>query len=88
MALKICGVLFRSVNSTEVPHSAIFIFSIVLDAEYLSYVKSIETHLRAFLLLNTSAVGSVKGIKFIQVLIYDPNVPCFFLETLYCSPLW
>ena len=30
----------------------IFIFSIVLDAEYLSYVKSIETHAGAFLTLN------------------------------------
>ena len=37
----------------------IFIFSIVLGAEYLSYVKSIETHARAFLPLNISAVGSV-----------------------------
>ena len=66
----------------------IFIFSIVLGAEYLSYVKSIETHLSAFLPLNISAVGSVKGIKFIQVLTHDSNVPCFFLETLYCSALW
>ena len=37
----------------------IFIFSIVLGAEYLSYVKSIETHARTFLPLNISAVGSV-----------------------------
>ena len=29
----------------------IFIFSIVLGAKYLSYVKSIETHARAFLTL-------------------------------------
>ena len=34
----------------------IFIFSIVLGAEY---VKSIETHARTFLPLNISAVGSV-----------------------------
>ena len=37
----------------------IFIFSIVLGAENLSYVKSIETHARAFLPLNISAIGSV-----------------------------
>ena len=36
-----------------------FIFSIVLGAEYLSYVKSIETHACAFLPLNILAVGSV-----------------------------
>ena len=37
----------------------IFIFSIVLGAEYLSYVKSIQTHARAFFPLNISTVGSV-----------------------------
>ena len=37
----------------------IFILSIVLGAENLSYVKSIETHARAFLPLNISAIGSV-----------------------------
>ena len=39
----------------------IFIFSIVLGAEYLSYVKSIETHARAFLPLNISAISSVNS---------------------------
>ena len=66
----------------------ILISSIVLGAEYLSFVKSIETHVCALLPLNNSAVGSVKGIRFIQVLTHDSNVPCFFLETLYCSALW
>ena len=37
----------------------IFIFSIVLGAEYLSYVKYIETHARTFLPLNISAIGNV-----------------------------
>ena len=37
----------------------IFIFSIVLDAENLSYVKSIETHACAFLTLNILSMGSV-----------------------------
>ena len=31
-----------------------------MGVEYLSYVKSIETHALAFLPLNISAVGSVK----------------------------
>ena len=43
----------------------IFIFSIVLGAENLSYVKSIETHARAFLPLNISAISSVYGKTFI-----------------------
>ena len=38
----------------------VFIFSIVLVAEYLSYLKSIETHVHAFLSLNISAVGILK----------------------------
>ena len=37
----------------------IFIFSIVMGAEYLPYVKSIETHARAFLPLNILAIGTV-----------------------------
>ena len=37
----------------------IFIFSIALSAEYLSYVKSIETHARAFLTLIILAIGRV-----------------------------
>ena len=41
----------------------IFIFSIVLGAEYLSYVKSIETHARTFLPLNISAIGSVDSFS-------------------------
>ena len=36
-------------------------FSIVLGAEYLSYVISIETHARTFLPLNISAVSSVQA---------------------------
>ena len=41
----------------------IFIFSIVLGAEYSSYVKSIETHARAFLTLNILSIGTVKGFN-------------------------
>jgi hypothetical protein len=37
----------------------IFIFSTVLGAENLSYVKSIETHGRAFLTLNILSIGTV-----------------------------
>ena len=54
------------------PKSAprIFIFSIVLGAENLSYVKSIETHARAFLPLNILAVGSVNCLDFITCINY------------------
>ena len=41
----------------------IFIFSIVLGVENLSYVKSIKTHALAFLPLNISAVGSVTWLS-------------------------
>ena len=46
----------------------IFIFSIVLGAEYLSYMKSIETHARAFLTLNILSIGTVywSGILLIR----------------------
>ena len=37
----------------------VFIFSIVLGAEYLSYVKSIETHARAFLTLIIVSIDTV-----------------------------
>ena len=47
----------------------LFIFSIVLGAERLSYVKSIETHAHTFLPLNISVVGSV--VCFVYML--DPN---------------
>ena len=38
---------------------SIFIFSIVLGAEYLSYLKSIQTNARAFLPIDISTVCSV-----------------------------
>ena len=38
------------------------IFSIAMGADYTFYVKSIETHVRAFLPLNISAVSSVHRI--------------------------
>ena len=41
----------------------IFIFSIVLAADYLSYVKSIETHARAFLTLNILYIGTVYRMR-------------------------
>ena len=37
----------------------ILIFSTAMGADYTFYVKSIESHARAFLPLNNSAVGSV-----------------------------
>ena len=38
----------------------ILIFSIAMDADYTFYVKIIETHARAFLPLNISAIGTVR----------------------------
>ena len=37
-------------------------FSFVLGAENLSYVKSIETHARAFLTLNILSIGTVPDV--------------------------
>ena len=37
----------------------ILIFSIAMGADYSFYVKTIETHARAFLTLNILAIGSV-----------------------------
>ena len=39
----------------------IFIFSVVLGAENLSYVKSIVTHAGTFLTLNILSIGTVLG---------------------------
>ena len=36
------------------------IFSIAMGAEYLFYMKSIETHARAFLALNILGIGTVQ----------------------------
>ena len=35
------------------------IFSIAMDANYLFYMKTIETYARAFFALNVSAIGRV-----------------------------
>ena len=45
------------VSSKTAPR--VFIFSIILGAEYLSNLKSIETHARAFLTLNILFIGTV-----------------------------
>ena len=42
------------------------IFSTVLGAEYLSYVKSIETHARAFFKVIIFSIGTVLGLLEIQ----------------------
>ena len=52
----------------------IFIFSIILGAEYSSYVKSIETHARAFLPLNISAVGSVSRVGLTEMPKFFGNI--------------
>ena len=38
------------------------IFSIAMGAEYLFYMKSIETHARAFLALIILGIGTVLGV--------------------------
>jgi hypothetical protein len=48
---------YTALSSKTAPR--IFIFSIVLGAENLSYVKSIATHARAFLTLNILSIGKV-----------------------------
>ena len=51
-----------------------FIFSIVLGAKYLSYVKSIETHARAFLTLNILSIGTVcQELKILSILKEQPK---------------
>ena len=49
----------------------ILIFSIAMGADHSFYVKTIETHARAFLPLNISATGTViaqRGLSKINVL--------------------
>ena len=59
----------------------IFIFSIVLGAEYLSYVKSTVTHARVF---NISAVSSVyRAAKFCRILqntSLDKYLQCIYFK--------
>ena len=55
-----------------------------IGAKYLSYVKSIETHARAFLPLNISAVGSVKRVlphKFIPAKSFNIPAPLYHTGT-------
>ena len=61
----------------------IFIFLIVKGAEYLSYMKSIETHARAFLPLNISAVGSV--INVVLAAPYPPYYTELFWTKIFCN---
>ena len=51
--------------------------------EYLSYVKSIETHERAFLPLNISAVGSV--INVVLAAPYPPYYTELFWTKIFCN---
>ena len=41
----------------------ILIFSIAMGADHSFYVKTIETHARAFLPINISAIGTVNAVK-------------------------
>ena len=51
----------------------IFIFLIVLGAEYLYYVKSIETHVGAFLPLDISAIGTVCSVLLVVDVPFSQN---------------
>ena len=50
------------------------IFSIAMGAEYLFYMKSIETHARAFLALIILGIGTVKR------LLAAPNGMAFLIR--------
>ena len=45
----------------------ILIFSIAMGADHSFYVKTIETHARAFLPLNISAIGTVKCVRKFEI---------------------
>ena len=60
----------------------IFIFSIVLGAEYLSYVKFTESHARAFLPLNISAVGSVYILMLFYLIQSCKMLSCHVLDLI------
>ena len=52
----------------------IFISSIVLGAEYLACVKSIETHARAFLTLNILSIGTVRRVTVGLIFFFSFNI--------------
>ena len=58
----------------------ILIFSIAMSADHSFYVKTIETHARAFLPLNISAMGTVYTSQQVNASIHTPssNVNEFF----------
>ena len=55
---QIGSALYQVAGSSKMA-PRIFIFSIVLVAEYLSYLKSIETHARAFFAPNILSIATV-----------------------------
>ena len=64
---------FECLASSSEKAPRIFIFSIVLGAECLSYLKSIETHACAFLTLIILSIGTVEDPKFKISEAYDQN---------------
>ena len=58
----------------------IFIFSIVMDADYSFYVKTIATYARAFLALNVLAIGRVKSQRRDDAIACDHFDPCLCLR--------
>ena len=57
LSVKMCGHCCLAGSPETAPR--ILIFSIAMGAEYSFYVKTIETHARAFLTLNILAMGRV-----------------------------
>ena len=62
----------------------ILIFSIAMGADYSFYVKTIETHARAFLPLNISAIGTVLYIL-IELLVKMKVSGLSNFDSLFCD---
>jgi hypothetical protein len=54
------GSAVQLVFSSKMAPRILIFFSIAMGADHSFYVKNIETHARAFLPLNISAIGTVK----------------------------
>ena len=65
------------------------IFSIAVGANYSFYVKTIETHERAFLALNILAIGRVSRTLWFGTLLKEETTtkwPCHSSEKMECIP--
>ena len=53
-------------------------FSIAMGADHSFYVKTIETHARAFLPLNISAIGTVKCVRKFEISLGNLSIKKLF----------